>query len=78
MTPKEKAEKLVNSFIGLSSNKLSDYSRIEHPTAKQCAILVVDEILNNVMRWWELPSEDEYFIIQKTYWKEVRSEIEKM
>lgn len=66
MTSKEKAEKLVNSFIGLSSNKLSDYSRIEHPTAKQCAILVVDEMLN--LR---------YLLKQETYfYRRVKKEIE--
>jgi hypothetical protein len=45
MTPKEKAEELVNKYIGLNSGKISDYSRIEFPTAKQCALIAVDEAL---------------------------------
>ena len=34
MNPKEKAEELVNKFMETKSLKLSDYSRIEFPTAK--------------------------------------------
>ena len=44
-TPKEKAENLVEMFMNIESNKLSDYSRIYHPTAKICAILLVNEII---------------------------------
>jgi hypothetical protein len=45
MTPKEKAEQLVNYFMLLKSHKMSDYSRIEFPTAKLCAIKVIDELI---------------------------------
>jgi hypothetical protein len=47
MTPKEKANELVNKIMELNSThtKLSDYSRIYTPTAKQCALIAVDEIL---------------------------------
>jgi hypothetical protein len=44
MTPKEKAEELVEKFTNLNSNKISDYSRIEYPTAKQCALIAVEEV----------------------------------
>lgn len=45
MTPKEKAIELVNDFMLLKSNKMSDYSRIEFPTAKLCAIKIIDELI---------------------------------
>lgn len=45
MTPKEKANELVNYFALLKSNKMSDYSRIEFPTAKLCAIKIIDELI---------------------------------
>jgi hypothetical protein len=34
MTPKEKAEELVNRYMNLNKVKLSDYSVIYTPTAK--------------------------------------------
>lgn len=46
MTPKEKAESLVESFMNLGLIKMSDYSIIYLPTAKQCALIVVDECLH--------------------------------
>ncbi len=45
MTPKEKAIELVEDFMLLKSNKMSDYSRIEFPTAKLCAIKIIDELI---------------------------------
>lgn len=45
MTPKEKAIELVNDFMLLKSNKMSDYSRIEFPTAKLCAIKIIEELI---------------------------------
>lgn len=67
MTPKEKAEKLVDSFIDLKTTKLSDYSRIYYPTAKQCALIAVDEILNIYIDFPKHP--------QSIYWQEVKNEI---
>jgi hypothetical protein len=45
MIPKEKANELVDYFISLKSNKMSDYSQIELPTAKLCAIKIIDELI---------------------------------
>lgn len=45
MITKEKAQELVNYFMLLKSNKMSDYSRIEFPTAKLCAIKIIDELI---------------------------------
>ena len=69
MTAKEKAEKLVNSFIGLNSKKMSDYSRIEYPTAKQCSLIAVDEILKVAFY-----STDKIY----NYYIEVKQEIERL
>jgi hypothetical protein len=69
MTAKEKAEKLVNSFIGLNSKKMSDYSRIEYPTAKQCSLITVDEILKVAFY-----STDKIY----NFYIEVKQEIERL
>jgi hypothetical protein len=45
MTPKEKAEELIDWFMQQQPPKLSDYSRIYSPTAKMFAIKVCDEVL---------------------------------
>ena len=70
MTPKEKTEELVNKYIGLNSGKLSDYSRIEFPTAKQCALIAVDEIINSINPFG--------MFLGKDYWQEVKQEIENL
>lgn len=48
LEPKEKAEELVKYFLELKNIKLSDFSKIEHPTARKCAIKVCDEVLGFV------------------------------
>ena len=58
MTPKEKAEELVNKMD------------LEYGTpAKQCALIAVDEILNQFT--WK-PSTG------MSFWEEVKQEIEKL
>jgi hypothetical protein len=66
MSPKEYAEVLVDKFIYARSKKMDDYSSIEFPTAKICALIAVDEILKS-------PTPK-----QEKYWKLVRNEIEKL
>jgi hypothetical protein len=48
MTPKEKAQELVNWFDDYKPTKLSDYSQIYYPTAKQFALKVCDEVLGYI------------------------------
>ncbi len=67
MTAKEKAIKLVERFENLQSNKMSDYSRIEYPTAKQCALLACDEVLGYM-------GADRGI----EFWVEVKNEIQKL
>ena len=75
MTPKEKAEQLVNQY------EHSTYSQVQEELAKQCAIIAVDEMLNNAGFIWGgrdaetgLSARDEY----RKYWNEVKQEIEKL
>jgi|11_taG_2_1085331.scaffolds.fasta_scaffold66941_2 transcription initiation factor IIE alpha subunit len=63
MTPKEKAEELVSK---MQSNLFSD----GHYDAKQCAAVVVDEMLS-LGELVEDDLSDKFYI----YWKEVRKEI---
>ena len=42
MTPKEKAKELVSSFMSIKNIKLSDYSVIYLPAAKQCALISIE------------------------------------
>jgi hypothetical protein len=60
MTPKEKAEQLVEKFI----YRTKDYVEIED--AKDCAIIAVDEILNAHL----------FDLDEKQYWQQVKIVIE--
>jgi len=72
MSPKEKAENLVEKFESLNSIKMSDDSRIEYPTARQCALIAVDEVLNALEehRWQNRLIMD--------YWEEIKQEIKSL
>jgi len=63
MTPKEKAMELVNKFLELTSEEFTGINI----SSKQCALICVDEILNNR----GIP-----FYFQ--FWTEVKQEIEKL
>lgn len=63
MTPKEKAKELVNKFY---IQEIKYYENIT--TAKECALISVDEILNL----------DNFSIEGRVYWEEVKFEIEKL
>lgn len=65
MTPKEKAKELVDRYLDLTLNVESD-DDINKYTAKQCALIAVDECLNTCV---------ESMIY---YWLEVKHEIEKL
>ena len=62
MTPKEKAIELVSRFLTYSNQFYDNDIR----DAKQCAIILVDEILNI------LP------LANRDFWQEVKKEIEKL
>ena len=66
MTPKEKAEELLERF----RLNVLDYegASINTHKAKQCAIIAVDEILNAHL----------FDLDEKQYWEQVRTEIENL
>ena len=74
MTPKEKAKELFDKFY----NKLKDTKAIfleyksDKNSAKQCALIAVDEILK--IEWDEFEMSGDKIM----YWKQVKQEIEKL
>ncbi|MEY3501437.1 MAG: hypothetical protein RL308_3110 [Bacteroidota bacterium] len=69
MSIREQAIALVDEFEHLKSDKISDDSYIEYPTAKLCALIAVDLVLTTI------DSED---YISRAYWRSVKKEIEKL
>jgi len=78
MTPKEKAEELVNKFIGIKPIKLSDYSKIYYPTAKQCALIAVEEIYFGIFHYLKNTDELQNADREFAYWEQVKQEIEQL
>ena len=80
MTPKEKAEELVDKYMNIRNVKLSDYSIIYLPTAKQCALIAVDEILNTLKIFPEKDTTSKsvvnFSVSRIMYWVQVKKEIE--
>ena len=70
MTPKEKADKFVKKMYAVHSNSASDITLY---FAKQCALIAVDEILN-----LEPPELSYLEPFSKSWWQEVKQEIEKL
>lgn len=65
MTPEEKAKQLVYKFYNYTMDVFIISKSLE--CSKQCALIVVDEVLEN--------SHTNTFTI---YWKEVKQEIQKL
>ena len=66
MSIKEQVIALVDEFEHLKSDKISDDSYIEYPTARVCALVVVKYILE------ALDPED---YIARDYWLEIENEL---
>jgi len=74
MTPKEKAEQLVNAMgisvsYGINYTSGDNIPMYRNQYAKQCALIAVDEIINI----WEYSDTQE-----KWWWQQVKQEIEKL
>ena len=70
MTPKRKAEKLVKKFSHYTLGSVG--SDLERHNAKECALIVVDEIDGAIdFDWMEVQNLDR----QHAYWQQVRDEI---
>ena len=73
MIPKEKAKELIEMFIFFASNEGTTedgfiYSdEMQMFNAKQCALVAVDEILNE---YWSHDTK------RRNWWQEVKQEIE--
>ena len=78
MTPKEKAEELFNKFYEVLPS-YADEGQIEWQSAKQCALIAVDEIMN-FMEKDDKESKTCYWANHPTlsYWYKVKQEIEKL
>ena len=76
MKPKEKAIELVDKYININKVKLSDYSVIYTPTAKQCALIAVDELIEHLQPSSDFGGEINIYTIE--YWQEVKQEILKL
>jgi hypothetical protein len=72
MTPKEKAEKLINAFIPQVRWKMGQEDVIRR--AKQCALIAVDEIIAQI----EPSVSMDVISARIKYWQEVKQEIEKL
>ena len=73
MTPKEKAEELVDTF----RMNVLDYEGcgINDHKAKQCALIAVDEITQAIdFDWMEVQNLER----EHAYWNKVKEEIEKL
>ena len=67
MTPKDKAEELIDKFT-IDLRPFSEHGEWSEHQAKRCALIAVDEILK----------EESIGILLTNWWKEVKSEIESL
>ena len=71
MTQKEKAEELVDKYVSLTDGWVYGIKNWEYK--KKCALIAVDEILN-----LEPPELSYLEPFSKSWWQEVKQEIEKL
>jgi len=93
MTPKEKAKELVDKFYDYADsnygatkfekkwygNVLAGERKVRKQSAKQCALIAVDEIINSnpkIILKWAFSGIKEFDSI--SYWQEVKKEIENL
>ncbi len=72
MSPKDKAKELVDKFHPMTYTAVHAQNMTgEYADAIRCALILVDEIINNY--------EEQYkYCKTKSYWHEVKTEIEKL
>ena len=70
MTPKEKAEELVEAMLGDNNHYLNNNIEIDKIHAKKCALIAVDEILDIVNTIYDCDAQVLY-----PYWEKVKQEI---
>ena len=72
MTPKEKAKELVDKMRDEIPCHCDDWEQ-----AKQCALIAVDEILDELLEIVTVTSS-KYIIKHTNYYQEIKQEIEKL
>jgi hypothetical protein len=79
MTPQEKALQLIDSFDEYAESRISDNGRgfDKKYCSKQCALIVVNEIINETSPL-ELHPLGTYTNPKIEYWEQVKQEIEKL
>jgi hypothetical protein len=79
MTPKEKAEDIINKMYKVHSNSASEITFI---FAKQCALIAVDEVIEIISDLDSLNDRTEDNLLTDSidwkyyYWRDVKKEIE--
>ena len=73
MTPKEKAKELVEAYLKTDFRVFEEYVPVSKEMAKECALTAVDKILS-----MGIISESGDWHMAKSYWQEVRQEIENL
>ena len=75
MTPKEKAEELLSKYTSITLKEVQPgiFLAFNHELCKKFALIVVDEILS-----MGIMSESGDWEMAKSYWQEVKNEIEKL
>jgi hypothetical protein len=78
MTPKEKAIEIYNNFLNPSGDTYL-YGMLEHESAKECALIAVDEVIE-FMEADDFDSDTCYWAnhSKMQYWVEVKQEIENL
>ena len=79
--PKEEAKRLVEKFLksqiqGLNKEGISVYEVVEEKTAKQCALICVEEILKTTEAYYF--KDGEKVTHHPPKWQQVKKEIESL
>ncbi len=77
MTAKDKAKQFINKYLHIKVLKLSDYSVIEYPTAKECALISVNDILDSIETIMLLHTDNNILTLKK-YYEDVKQELDNL
>ena len=72
MNAKEKAEQLYDKFL----QYVPAEEEFEHEYAKKCALIAIDEVLNNTKKILNVLDTNSMY--NNWFWEEVKQEIEKL
>ena len=70
MTPKEKAQEIMNQMLGLEEEDLTKFDYIDHQTALHFALIAVEHIIDSEPQYkWSKEYEPNDF------WEQVKKEL---